>query len=196
MLVIGLAECYLACQNKFPMCNSGCNTFKAAAVTRNIRRQVRNSGAADPNTCTIKENVCETLGAKITLVWHTNMFFISLCVRVLGRNDSNVQRLATLKFWNWKGLMLRFCIRFSLSNIRQKSLLLLYCSCFEYEQMVSVRRKCVHLMFEDSPIPFPLCRENGKFFIWLLNINIFWWVVLTNISAMQFLGYCHMIATP
>ncbi len=94
MLVIGLAECYLACQNKFPMCNSGCNTFKAAAVTRNIRRQVRNSGAADPNTCTIKENVCETLGAKITLVWHTNMFFISLCVRVLGRNDSNVQQVS------------------------------------------------------------------------------------------------------
>ncbi len=66
------------------MCNSGCNTFKAAAVTLNIRRQVRNSGAADPNTCTIKENVCETLRAKITLVWHTNMFvcFFSLCVCV------------------------------------------------------------------------------------------------------------------
>ncbi len=130
MLVIGLAECYLwgACQNKFPMCNSGCNTFKAAAITLNIRRQVRNSVAADLNTCTIKENACETLGAKITLVWYTNMLicFFSVCVCAWKKWLSNVHQFATLKVWNWKGLMLRSCIRFWLSNIRKKN----PCFCF------------------------------------------------------------------
>lgn len=145
MLMIGLAKLYLwvACQNEFPTCNSGCNTFKVAAVTLNIRWHERNSGAADPNTCMIKENVCKMLGAKITLAWHTNTF-----VFVWMKWLSNIQS-ESLKLEGIELEVFRPSRTFWSSNamISKNSLLLLYWYCFEYEQMVTEEEVCLHFNF-------------------------------------------------
>lgn len=148
MLMIGLAELYLwvACQNEFPTCNSGCNTFKVAAVTLNIRWHVRNSGAADPNTWTIKENVCKMLRAKITLVWHTNTFVFVWKEWLSDIQSENLKLEGFEVSWPSNATFKK----------KKNSLLLLYWSCFEYEQIMTEEEVCLHFKIEDSAFPFPL----------------------------------------
>lgn len=84
------------------MCNSGCNTFKAAAVTLNIRRQVRNSGAAYPNTYVRSKRTCvKRLGLKLLsygiLICLFVFFSLCACVEEMTLKFSAVFHSESLK---------------------------------------------------------------------------------------------------